>query len=235
MAVLDLELSKAILKQAQEGEYLDVLPEADDEVIELAEFYAKEANNAYETVPGMKRDKTVNAIRNLYKEGIERKNERAVQEFFHGIDQDLVDEFGGLPTPPDLHGDPSEMPVDFTEIGDKQLRKLHGEYNAYLARARWMLAVTLNKLAGATHLRDEAYRNAYKKAIDTLEAAEAKSTKDILDALAKDDEKYQEYDKAARRHQEDATSYKALVDIYSGNVDRLSRDWTMRQEQEKRY
>jgi hypothetical protein len=217
-----VELS--ILKVAQEGGYLETIPEDEEDIIREANFYLAEANKAYEN--GMKGDKTIQAIRNLG----EQLGKEVTDELFGTGTPEL---YRGLPVPEDLYREPSPMPLDFTELGDKQLRKLHGEYNAYLARSRWMLAVSINRLAGVTHLRDAEYRRAYKEIAEA--ASEKKHTKDMLDTLARGDEKYIDLDNKARLYNEEVVSYKALTEIYSGNVDRLSREWTMRQDEEKRY
>lgn len=219
-----VELS--ILKLAQEGGYLDAIPEDEEDIIREANFYLAEANKAYEN--GMKKDKTIQAIRSLG----EKLGEETVSELFGSDKPEL---YRGLPVPEDLHGEPTPMPLDFTELGDKQLRKLHGEYNAYLARARWMLAVMTNRLSGVLHLRDAEYRRAYREISEEARKNDEKLTKDYIDSLAREDVAYVDYDNKAKLHNEDVVSYKALVEIYGGNVDRLSREWTMRQDEEKRY
>lgn len=233
--VLDKELALEVLREAKIGEFFEgEIPSNENEVIELGEFYAKEAKNAYENIAGMKRNKTVKAIINIYSMGIERKSEKAYAQFA-GEDVDDVQLDKGLPIPEDLAGEASDLPIDFTEIGDIQLRKLHGEYNAYLARVRWLLAIAVNRLASVTHLRDDAYRLAYKQQYLVSESAGSKATKDVLDAFAKDNEDYKKYDELVRKHQQEVTTFKALIEIYSGNVDRLSREWTMRTDESKRY
>lgn len=220
------QIELSILKLAQEGGYLDVIPEDEEDIIREANFYLAEANKAYED--GMKGDKTIQAIRNLGKE----LGKKEVGDIFGA---EKIELYRGLPVPEDLHGEPSPMPLDFTELGDKQLRKLHGEYNAYLARARWMLAVMSNKLSNAIHLRDAEYRRAYREISDQGRIKEEKFTKDYIDSLAREDDAYIDFDNKAKLHGENVVSYKALVEIYGGNVDRLSREWTMRQDEEKRY
>jgi hypothetical protein len=214
----------AILKAAQEGGYLEQLPDDPEDIKQEAMFFLQEANKAYEN--GQKGDKTIKAIRSLG----EQLGKQTTDELF-GTEKSQL--YRGLPVPEDLYREPSPMPLDFTELGDKQLRKLHGEYNAYLARSRWMLAVSINRLAGVTHLRDAEYRRAYKEVAES--SAEKKYTKDMLDTLARGDEAYVNLENKARLYNEEVVSYKALVEIYGGNVDRLSREWTMRQDEEKRY
>lgn len=223
MPTSNINTYKAILKEAQEGGYLDSIPESEEDIESEALFYIKEADKAYEDGK-LKKDKTVIAIRNLAKTLAEEE----IEDIFGAP---LRDKFKGLPIPDDPEFEAYHLPRDFTEIGDKQLRKLHGEHHAYLARALWMLGVATNQLADATHLRDKEYRKLYKKWASELE----KPTRDLVDSYVKEDAEYEAKDALVRKHQEDVVSYKALVEVYKGNVDRLSREWTMRMDEEKRY
>lgn len=218
------QIELAILKAAQEGGYLDAIPENEEDIISEANFYLQEAQKSYEN--GMKGDKTIKEIVNLGK----KLGEQAANELFGSEETQL---YRGLPIPPDIHHEPVPMPFDFSELGPKEIMKLHAQYNAYLGRARWMLAVTTNRLSGVVHLRDAEYRRAYKEISDAAKKRDEKPTKDYIDSLAREYEAYLDYDNKAKLHSEDVVSYKALVEIYSGNVDRLSREWTMRQDEEK--
>ena len=217
----------AILKAAQEGGYLDAIPEAEDEITEQANFYLKEAQEAVKDSK-FKKDKTIKEIINL---GEQLGKQTADVLFGDG----KVDLYRGLPVPEDLHVEPTPLPADFTELSSKEIMRLHSIYNAYYARARWMLAVTTNKLANVVHLRDAEYRRAYKDIVEDAEVDSKKPTRDYIDSLARQDVAYIDYDNKVKLHSEDVTSYKALVEIYESNVDRLSREWTMRQDEEKRY
>jgi hypothetical protein len=218
------QIELAILKAAQAGGYLDAIPENDEDVISEANFYLAEARKSYEN--GMKGDKTIKEIVNLGK----KLGEQTVDNLF-GTDEAQL--YRGLPVPPDIHAEPVPMPFDLSELSPKEIMKLHAQYNAYLGRARWMYTVVSNKLSGVVHLRDAEYRRAYKDITEKARKNDEKPTKDYIDSLARQDDAYVDYDNKARLHNEDALSYKALVEIYSGNVDTLSRHWTMRQDEEK--
>jgi hypothetical protein len=205
---------------------LDKIPENDEDIVSEANFYLQEATKSYEN--GMKGDKTIKEIVNLGK----KLGQNTVDELF-GSDETHL--FRGLPVPPDIHNEPVPMPFDFSELTPKELMKLHAQYNAYLGRARWMLAVMTNSLAGVISIRDAEYRRAYREIFEESTNNGVKLTKDYIDSLAREDVAYVDYDNKAKLHNEDVVSYKALVEIYGGNVDRLSREWTMRQDEEKRY
>jgi len=231
MGYLDRESALAILNVAREGGYLEELPDSDEELIDLAQFYAKKAKEEYDTNGKMRKDPTIKAILALKSAAIDKKNEKAIDQYFGGI----LEFHQGLPIPSDPKEEATELPIDFTTLNDKEVRKLHAEYNSYLGRARWLLATATNSLARATHLRDDAYRKAYKHYNTELHLKEMKPTKDLVDSFAKEDEDYKTYDLDVRNEQEKVVIYKALVEIYGGNVDRLSREWTMRTDEERRY
>jgi hypothetical protein len=231
MAYLALEEARAVLSVAQEGGYEVNWPESEDNVVDLAEFYIKEAERESKDNAKMRNDPTIKQILSLKSTALTGKSERAFQQFAG----ETLEFEPNLPIPQDIEREPTPLPSDFTSLADKEVRRLHGEYNSYLGRARWLLATTSNKLNSATHLRDDAYRKSYKKWDLEMQNLGQKATKDLIDAMAKEEEVYLEWDVKVRGEQEKVTIYKALVEIYSSNVSVLSREWSMRIDEEKRY
>lgn len=136
-----------------------------------------------------------------------------------------------LPIPRDWEGEPEDMPRDISDLSDRDVRRISGEYNAYLSRAKWLFSVEIADLANSTHLRDHAYRVALRKIPRVDSATDKAKLKEVIDAEAREDAEFAKYDEAVLYHQNRVGQLKALVDIYSGNVDRLSREWTMRQDE----
>jgi hypothetical protein len=230
MAYLEKEEALSVLKLAQEGGYLDSLPE-EDKYIELAEFYIAEAEKESKSNSKMKKDPTIKQILSLKSYALINKSEKA---FLQYSGEDVKLEYN-LPIPPDIEREPTPFPVDFTVLTEKELRRLHGEYNSYLGRAKWLLATSANRLANAVYLREDEYRKAFKDSHNKLTLVGEKPTRDLLDSLAKTTEEYKKYDLDAKNEQEKVTIYKALAEIYGGNVDRLSREATMRADEGRRY
>jgi hypothetical protein len=233
MDYLTKDHSLAVLRTAKEGGYLETIPDEDKEIIELAKFYVEQAEKEYKSSAKMRRDKTVKEILGIKSAAISDKSEKAWDQFagYNEPENKIED---NLPIPKNITKEPSEMPDDLTALSDREIRKLHGEYNAYLVRARWLLATTTTNLANYTHLRDDAYRKNYLKFSKELSESGERATKDLVDSFAKEDQTYLDYDKSVREAQDVLSQYKALVEIYSGNVDRLSREWTMRQNEWER-
>ncbi len=152
-----------------------------------------------------------------------------------GFSESDLREYEGLPIPQAVESAYSqEMPVDLTELGDKAVRRLYSAFGSYLSRARWRLAIANSNLANANHLRDEVYRTEYIRVKREAISNEEKLTIEDLQNLSKETEDYKDLSKRITDHTSEATNWKALVEIYGGNVDRLSREWTMRTEQYER-
>jgi hypothetical protein len=244
----DTDIAIAILNEAKAGGYLEQpIPELPSQAIELAMYYYDEAKRAFES--GI-RDNTVQTIIWI---GDTRKevgsdpqetvdidnNPPAVisapakeQEEFevdHQVEPIIrvipMEREENLPIPAHIEGDATEMPRDFTSVSDKQIRKLSGEYNAFLARTTYLLGCELSDLMNAEHLLEAARAKALRE-IDT----EKKLAK-VIDAEILADEEVAEWTKRVKEHEQRVTVLKALKEIYSGNVERLSREWTMRQNE----
>lgn len=258
-ALKEIEVDKArvILNEAKSGGFMDDdIPEDPEKIVELAVYWYTEAHKAYEA--GMRHD-TVVAILNAMGDEImnERKWKPAVDVPNPGYSSGVPPRSSGgysesdlretksddsedsvnvardhkLPVPQDFDEEPEQMPRDISECTDRQIRHLSGVYNAYLARVKWLLAIETSDLANIAHLRDAAFRKSLKN-VDKVDQETKKSKlKEVLDAEAKESQEYQKLDQKVKLHQERVVQFKALQEIYSGNIDRLSREWTMRQDE----
>lgn len=135
----------------------------------------------------------------------------------------------GLIVPAEIQYSAPEMPRDITELTDIKVRKLYSEFNALLNYSKWQLAMESSDLNDAVHLREAAYREAYVNTSRLDEETGKSKTATLIDMEVKTSKNYQKYDELVRQHTVKTTGLKALVDIYSSNVDRLSREMTFRQ------
>lgn len=152
---------------------------------------------------------------------------------------DTVDDKGAVaemmarerfPVPPEIEGDPPEMPRDLTAIGDRACRKLHSEFNAWLARVQYLIGVERSDQAAAEALAERHVNLAYRDIEKTDEAGKRKSAA-ALKAEAETDAEAIEWKQRAAAHGAKLTMLYSLRDIYAGNVERLSRDWRMRRDE----
>ncbi len=161
----------------------------------------------------------------------ERKHEELDEQVAEAVANDTYRE--NLPVPPEMEGEAEVLPRDLTKLLDVDVRRLSGEYNAFLARVTWLLAVELSDLANSETMRDAEYRKALVKASRPVAEGE-KKLKDVIEAEANDDPEVQRWANAVARHKGEAIRLRALKDIYSGNIERLSREWTMRTDEYNR-
>lgn len=137
----------------------------------------------------------------------------------------------GLAVPAEIQGEATPMPRDLTQISDMEVRKLHGEYNALLARATWLVAITASDLMNAEHLRDDRLRRAIR-GLDRIDPdTEKPKLSKVLEAEAAEDPGYREWEERVRQHEQELEQYKALKEIYKGNVAVLSREASMRNDE----
>lgn len=252
---MDTNTARAILSEVASGGWLDRdLPEDENELVELAKYFVEEAKLALDD--GMDNEH-IHAIINLGSSPTppvlsevaghnddgtppgETKQDKVAKTYPRhssgGFSESDLREVEGLPIPPAVESAYSqEMPVDLTELGDKAVRRLYSAFGSYLSRARWKLAIASSNLANATHLREEAYRSEYIKVKRDSIASGEKFTIEDLQNIAKETEGYKEWSDKVNEYNAEVTNWKALVEIYGGNVDRLSREWTMRTEQYER-
>lgn len=151
-----------------------------------------------------------------------------------GYSESDLREVHELPIPPATEEVTYDMPVDLTDVGDKAVRRLYIAFGGYLNRTRWLLALAESSLANATHLRDDEYRKAYLYEYREAKSVGEKPTQNVLELMAKESPNYIEWNEKVQQHAQEVSKLKALKDIYGGNVERLSREWTMRTEQYER-
>jgi hypothetical protein len=140
----------------------------------------------------------------------------------------LLEEVEGLFTPPhfpvphDLENPPDLMPEDLT-LGEVENRRLHSQYNALSARARYLWAIDHLKAKRCgrvvkTHMKP-AMRRARSELGKDATVAEVKM-------LAEEDEGVSKWAARQEMHADRAEAYKEFFEIYAENVKTLSRDLT---------
>lgn len=265
---MDVALARQILNAAIEGDFLDELPESDEQIIEDGRYFADEAKKAWDTsmrnetvatilhLTGEISDDEYAAVASGSAETPEGESAEAEVKYSSGTpprssggysESDLRETAPAdssaeamvrkenLPIPKGVSGEePPEMPRDLVELGDREVRRYHGIYNAFAARARWLLGVSTSDLANATYLRDEALRIARRKVNRLDPETEKARTIETINDEAKEDPDYQMWTERVNKHSHDVGIWKTLVEIYQGNVDRLSREWTMRTDEYER-
>jgi len=139
----------------------------------------------------------------------------------------------GLPVPQDPDGEPPALPRDLEGLSDREVRKYHGIYNAYFTRVLWLIGLERADADSAERLADW-YRS---KALASSPAVDDKGDKvpqGVRMADADQDDDAQLWRKRAVQHKANLHLLYSLKDAYAANIERLSRDWTMRQQEYER-
>lgn len=228
---MNFELARAILNEAVSGEFLDVMPETEEEILEQAQYFAKEAKKAYNEGWG-KGNETVTAIFNLLPSE-EPANSPSQAQPDSGVGSGSSAFFRGLPLPQSSDSEPIQMPYDVSSLNDSEVRHYHGIFSHYFGRARYALAEESSALTAAEHLRDDAFRKAYSK-LDKADREGKNKLIKTLEAEAMENSEWVSWNRNTLEHEQNVLKLKALTEIYAKNVDVLSREATIRQNEFER-
>lgn len=136
-----------------------------------------------------------------------------------------------MPAPMDLERPPTEMPEDLTGVHDKEQRRLHSQFNALAARARLLAGVERAKSRGCARLKDNYLKGPMREA--RKELGSAASVGEVRALALENDPTASTWLEREVRHSERAEAYETFLKFYSQDVEVLSRDWTMREAEEK--
>lgn len=218
---MNTDTATKILEAAKEGGYLtEELPDDDDKLIADAQFYLTHA----EAVPEGDRDATIEEIVQL---GLDAVSE----EGYVPAEEEASEPLAETAEVRTTSSEAPDLPYDLTEVKDRQIRKLSGQFQVHLNEVTRELSVVQTQVLRAKQLRDAAYRAAYLAEVNESRAAGTKLSQAVLDMAACNspavkDKEGQVFDLEIKER-----DLKALRDIYKGNVERLSREMTMRTEE----
>lgn len=137
----------------------------------------------------------------------------------------------GWVIPHELQEPPDLMPEMLDQVPDVMAQRYHSQFNAAAARAKYLHDVEDARARGCKLTRKLFLRGAMRKAREELGGS---STITEREAWAEDfDNDVKVWGERANKHEENARAWKTFFDLYTQNVVVLSRDWTMRDQQEK--
>lgn len=135
-----------------------------------------------------------------------------------------------MPAPMDLEKPPAGMPEDLTEVTDIQARAYHSQFNALAARARFLAGLERAKSRAIKRIIHERMKHAMREARGQL-GKDASVTE--VTHVAEDHESVARWIEREALHADRAEAYETFFRFYTENVTVLSRDWTMRDREEK--
>lgn len=136
----------------------------------------------------------------------------------------------GFPLPA-MIPDPGPFPADLTALSMTEIRRLAGEWNRIYGTAMWNLSLEETDLMRAEQVwerkRGEALQGIERKDEDGKARLAAQ-----IDADVNADPSVREWRDKVVKHEAYVKVFKGLVKIYEGNIERLSREITARQNEE---
>lgn len=224
----------AVLKEAKSHDIISKpIPEDDNLKIKVADAIidqarkAREAGENGEHVTAILFTADVDFTTGEIKEE-EPKDED--QKFYEAAIKETVRD--NLPIPKDPPEVP-ELPFDFTSLADEELRFLHGAFNACLARAAWLYAINEAGESAAKKIADH-YEEEYIINADRKDFGGKPKTAALLKAeAASENSAIVKWRDLEKKHSIKGNKYRRLRDIYESNVERLSREGTLRNDERK--
>lgn len=135
-----------------------------------------------------------------------------------------------LPIPGDIE-EPPEFPEDIAGLDDGTLWTLHSKFNACLASATWKLGMVLVDERAFKHIADSKAREVRASLDHTNPATGKPKGRELLEKEAEDSEEVQVWRDKQYQAELRAIPLRRLVDIYSSQVEVLSRQWTFRERE----
>lgn len=210
--MLSKEQAQAILAEARLNDISAPEPSNDDELIIIAQDIYEDALSAEEN--GIRGD-VVQTIINI---GNNKLPDAPAKETYRN-----------LPVPNDFQGELPEFPRDISVLTDRELRRLHAEFAAMLARANWLTAAGEADEQSSKQIADLKYAQAIRRASENVDLNTGKpKTVPMLEAEAASDEEVKEWRATQREHFIQVKLLKALRDNYQMMCERISREFTMR-------
>jgi type III secretion system FlhB-like substrate exporter len=138
-----------------------------------------------------------------------------------------------LPVPPEMQGDPPEMPPDISALDDGSVRRLHGQLNAYLARVDYLVSQEELARYRAKVIRDQEYDTA-RRNVPKVDADGKRRLAEDIDVDARANDVVVQWDEKLQAHDRALIELKGLQAIYSRFLSVLSREWSMRTDEWQR-
>lgn len=136
----------------------------------------------------------------------------------------------GMPVPMDLARPPSPMPDDLTQVDDISARAYHSQFNALAARARYLHGLEAAKARACDRVYKFNLKGAMRVARESL--GQSASVTEVQQ-LAEDNELVEPWMRRRDLHADRAEAYRTFLTFYTEDVSVLSRDWTMRDKEER--
>lgn len=141
----------------------------------------------------------------------------------------VMKRIGDLTVPPELTSrDVPPLDRDLTNKNEKAIRKLFGDWEGVHGHVTWMLSLVEIDLIHSEHIADSKKRAAYFTVTKVEEGV--KKTVVAIEHEIENNDEVVDWVKKIADHKKDRSALRALQAIAKGNVERISRELTVRIE-----
>ena len=224
-----VETAKALINECKARGYYGLeIPEQDSKIIAVAEKLYEKALEAY----------------NSGKRGEDIKFIISIGESLNSVEDDnpdnrrynqlIMEEIEGLPVPSKPEGENVQMPFSLETLTDREILKFIGIFNSCAAYANYQYSLEEAGEASAKIIADEYFdKFLVESEKKDPETNKPKTNRQLeAEAMVKD-KNIAKWRKLQQEHSVRANRYKRLRDIYTDNCERLSRAFTVIQDERK--
>lgn len=224
-----IETAKALINECKSRGYYDLpIPESDNKIIAVAEKLYEKALEAY----------------NSGKRGEDIKMIISIGESFNTISEDnpddrrynnlIMKEIEGFPIPEKPESTNVQMPFSLESLTDREILKFIGIFNSCAAYANYQYSLEEAGEASAKIIADEYFdRFLVESEKKDPETNKPKTNRQLEAEAMVRDKNISKWRKLQQEHSVRANRYKRLRDIYTDNCERLSRAFTVIQDERK--
>ena len=221
--------AKSVINEAKSRGYYDKPMPEDNQVISVAEFLSKAAEEVYQKGKrGEDIMAVLKAVETFKNFNSQEENDPDTKRYNSFVNMDL----SGLPKPEKVDGQEISMPFSLESLSDTEILKYIGIYNSCSAYANYLYSLEESGEASAKLIADEYFDKFLVTASKKDDETNKPKTARQLEAEAMNkDENLKKWRKLQKEHSIKANRYKRLRDIYSDNCERLSRAFTIKQDE----
>jgi hypothetical protein len=229
MSEVLLHAKNVITESKSRGYYDNPMPEDNDKIIATANFLGKAAFEAYEKGNRGEDVKAIMKAAETYNISKDKDQDDPDVKRYNSF---VTDEISGLPKPAKVDGEEITMPFSLENISDTEILKYIGIYNSCSAYSNYLYSLEEAGEASAKLIADEYFDSFLVKAPKKdPETNKPKTARQIEAEAMIQDDNVQKWRKLQKEHSIRANRYKRLRDIYSDNCERLSRAFTIKQDE----
>lgn len=224
-----VETAKALINECKSRGYYELaIPEDESKIIAVAEKLNEKALEAF----------------NSGKKGEDIRAIIAIGETLNSASEDspddrrysklIMEEIEGLPVPVKPEGQEVQMPFSLETLTDREILKFIGIFNSCAAYANYQYSLEEAGEASAKIIADEYFDKFLVESEKKDPQTNKPKTNRQLEAEAMvSDKNIAKWRKLQQEHAVKANRYKRLRDIYTDNCERLSRAFTVIQDERK--